>query len=349
MSPPADDTGSLFLDACRRRETPRTPVWFMRQAGRYMSEYQAIRKSHSLLDICRTPELAVTVTLQPIRRLGVDAAILFSDLLVPLDPLGIRFDFVQGEGPRIENPIRTESDIDALRPFEPRESLAFTLEAIRLLRKELDVPLIGFVGAPFTLASYAIEGGPSKNYEATKALMYENPRAWHRLAETLSSRIADYATAQVEAGAQAIQLFDSWAGSLSPSDYRELVAPHSRAILQALAPLDVPRIHFGTGTAGILPDMKLDADVVGIDWRVDLDRGWDWLGDDVAVQGNLDPLALFGPLDALKAKADDVLRRASGRRGHIFNLGHGILPRTPVDHVVALVEHVRGASRASRS
>jgi len=336
-----------FLKACRREPTDRTPVWFMRQAGRYMEEYRAIRAEHTLLEICRNPELAVQVTLQPIERFGVDAAILFSDLLIPLEPLGIGFDFVQGEGPRIANPIRSQADIDALRPVEPEESLGFTLEAIRLLRRELEVPLIGFAGAPFTLASYAIEGGPSKNFEKTKSLMYENPKGWHRLAETLSVCVRDYLKAQVEAGAQAVQLFDSWAGALAPADYRELVAPHSRAIfegLDSLAELGVPRIHFGTNTTGILEEMRVGCDVVGLDWRVDLDRGWERLGFDVAVQGNLDPLALMAPRDVMLAKADAVLERAGRRPGHIFNLGHGILPTTPVDNVAALVEHIHQAT-----
>jgi len=337
----------LFLDACRSKPVGRTPVWFMRQAGRYMEEYRTIRSRHSLLDICRTPELAVQVTLQPIERHGVDAAILFSDLLVPLEPLGIHFDFIQGEGPRIDNPIRSEADIDALRAVDPEESLSFTLETIRLLRQELTVPLIGFTGAPFTLASYAIEGGPSKDFRRTKALMYENPKAWHRLAETLSVVIRDYALAQIEAGAQAIQLFDSWIGAVSPSDYRELIAPHTRGILRALGETGVPRIIFGTGTAGLLDEMRHDADVVGLDWRVDLDSQWDALGDGVAVQGNLDPLLLLAPRDVMAAKADEILRRAAGRPGHIFNLGHGILPQTPVDNVSYLVEHIKRRSSSA--
>lgn len=338
---------SRFLKACRREPTDCTPVWFMRQAGRYMAEYQAIRAHHTLVEICKTPELAVEVTLQPVDRLGVDAAILFSDLLIPLTPLGIDFDFVRGEGPRIANPIRSESDIDALRPVEPRDSLGFTLEAIRLLREELSVPLIGFAGAPFTLASYAIEGGPSKNFEKTKALMYENPRAWHRLAEKLSECVRDYLTAQVEAGASAVQLFDSWVGALAPADYRELVVPHTRSILESLASLGVPRIHFGTNTTGILEELKPGSDVVGLDWRVDLDRGWETLGPDVAVQGNLDPLALLGSRDVMFAKADAVLERAGGRPGHVFNVGHGILPPTPVENVADLVAYVHDKTSAS--
>ena len=313
----------------------------MRQAGRYLEEYREIRKSHGLLEICRTPELAVEVTLQPVRKFGFDAAILFSDLLVPLEPLGIPFSFAQEEGPRIESPIRSRSDVDRLRKVEPRESLAFTLEAIRLLRRELDVPLIGFAGAPFTLASYAIEGGPSKSFEKTKALMYEDPETWHRLLSTLASVVRDYLTAQIEAGVQAVQLFDSWVGALSPEDYRKLVLPHIRAILEPLGKLGVPRIHFGTGTSGILREMReAGGDVIGLDWRIDLDRGWDEVGQGVAVQGNLDPQALFAPKEVLLDRVDLVLRQAAGRPGHVFNLGHGILPGTPVENVQLLVEHV---------
>jgi len=313
----------------------------MRQAGRYLAEYREIRKSHGLLEICRTPELAVEVTLQPVRKFDFDAAILFSDLLVPLEPLGIPFSFAQGEGPRIESPIRSRSDVDRLRKVEPRESLAFTLEAIGLLRRELEVPLIGFAGAPFTLASYAIEGGPSKTFEKTKALMYEDPETWHLLLSTLASVVRDYLTAQIEAGVAAVQLFDSWVGALSPEDYRKLVLPHSRSILEPLSKLGVPRIHFGTGTAGLLREMReAGGDVIGLDWRIDLDRVWREVGDDVAVQGNLDPLALFAPKDVLLERVDTVLRQAAGRPGHVFNLGHGILPGTPVENVQLLVERV---------
>jgi uroporphyrinogen decarboxylase len=330
-----------FLKACRREAVDRTPIWLMRQAGRYLSEYREIRKRHGLLEICRTPELAAEVTLQPVRKFGFDAAILFSDLLVPLAPLGIPFSFAQGEGPRIENPIRSRSDVSRLREVEPRESLAFTLEAIRILRRELEVPLIGFAGGPFTLASYAIEGGPSKNFEKTKALMYEDPETWHLLLSKLASVVRAYLTAQIEAGVAAVQLFDSWVGALAPEDYRKLVLPHSRAILEPLMKLGVPRIHFGTGTAGILREMRdAGADVIGLDWRIDLDRGWNDVGREIAVQGNLDPLALLAPREVLLERVDVVLRQAEGRPGHIFNLGHGVLPGTPVENVQLLVEHV---------
>jgi uroporphyrinogen decarboxylase len=317
----------------------------MRQAGRYMAEYRALRAKHSLLELCRTPELAVEVTLQPIRTFGFDAAILFSDLLLPLAPMGIPFDFQAGEGPRIEKPVRSRADIDALRPLEPRQDLGMVLEAIRLLRRALDgqVPLIGFAGAPFTLASYAVEGGHSSNFVLTKSLMYDDPQAWHRLAGMLAKGVGEYLVAQVEAGAQALQLFDSWIGALDEADYREFVLPHVRTIFEHLSGIDVPVIHFGTGTGHLLKVQKeAGGDVIGVDWRTPLDQARAWLGDDVAVQGNLDPTLLFGPKDRLLARVDDVLRRAGSKPGHIFNLGHGILPGTPVDNVRAVVEHIRG-------
>jgi len=329
-----------FLRACRRQPVDRTPVWLMRQAGRYMPEYRALRQKHSLLELCRTPELARQVTLQPL-ALGVDAAILFSDLLLPLTPMGISFDFVSGEGPKIENPIRTRSDIQALRRFEPRESLGFVMEEIRLLRRELTVPLIGFAGAPFTLASYALEGGHSSSFAITKALMYSDPDSWHALAGLLAELVLEFLKAQVEAGAQALQLFDSWVGALDADDYRELVFPHVSRVLQGLKGCGVPLIHFGTGTAHLL-DLQREAggDVIGVDWRIGIDEGWRRAGEDVAVQGNLDPTTLFGPRELMLRKADDVLRRVGGRPGHIFNLGHGVLPGTPVENVRALIEHV---------
>ena len=334
---------SRFLDACSRKPVDATPVWFMRQAGRYMSEYRALRKKHTLLEICHTPELAVEVTLQPLGRLGVDAAILFSDLLIPLGPMGIDFDFVRGEGPKIDNPVRTSADVEKLRDYEPREALGFTMEAVRQLRVELEgkVPLIGFAGAPFTLASYLVEGGSSRSFEKTKALMYCDPASWHRLASKLASVVQKYLLAQIEAGAQAVQLFDSWAGALAPQDYRELVLPHSRAVMDGLKNASVPVIHFATGSSGLLPLLRdAGGDVIGLDWRIDIDRGWDILGADVAVQGNLDPVVLLGPPELVRRRADDVLTRAGSRPGHIFNLGHGVLPSTPVETVEDLVEHV---------
>jgi uroporphyrinogen decarboxylase len=315
----------------------------MRQAGRYMSEYRALRARYSMLELCQTPDLATVVTLQPVRRLPIDAAIIFSDLLLPLLPLGLPFDFVKGEGPQVERPLRTEADIQALTRFEPRERLAPVLEAIRMVKAELAglVPLIGFAGAPFTLASYAIEGGHSNHYAHTKALMYGNPKAWHHLCALFADTAADYLAAQVEAGADAVQLFDSWIGALSPADYREFVLPHSQSIFERLSATGVPTIHFGTGTATLLSVMaKAGGDVVGADWRIPLDDAWKLIGEDHAIQGNLDPALLLAPRERLLAGADDVLKRAAGRPGHIFNLGHGILPGTPVEQVEALANHV---------
>jgi len=338
---------SRFLRACRREPVDATPVWFMRQAGRYMPEYRALRERYGLLDLCRTPELAAQVTMQPVLALDVDAAIIFSDLLLPLAPMGLPFEFVKGEGPRFERPLQGDDDVARLRTFEPREELAYVMEAIRLARRELDgrVPLIGFAGAPFTLASYAIEGGPSRDFSHTKALMYGSPETWHRLCEQLSAIVADFLVAQVEAGAEAIQVFDSWVGTLSGSDYQEFARPHTARIFEALAPLGVPTIHFGTGTSAILSDLaQAGGDVIGADWRIPLDAAWDAIGPDRAIQGNLDPTLLLGPRYRTHRAAEEILRRAAGRPGHIFNLGHGILPRTPVDHVLRLVEYVHELS-----
>jgi uroporphyrinogen decarboxylase len=338
---------SRFLKACRREPVDATPVWFMRQAGRYMSEYRALRHKHSLLELCRTPDLATEVTLQPVRRIEVDAAILFSDLLLPLEPMGLAFDFVKGEGPAIERPLRTSEDIDRLRLFEPREALAHVLEAIAQVQHELHgrVPLIGFAGAPFTLASYAIEGGHSANFANTKSLMYGHSDAWHQLCEKFAAVIGDYLNAQIDAGVDAVQLFDSWVGALSPADYREFVLPHTRRIFESINGR-VPTIHFGTGTAMLLEDLRdAGGDVIGVDWRIPLDIAWDRIGPARAVQGNLDPTLLLGPSGRLLEAAEDVLARAGGRRGHIFNLGHGILPSTPVEHVQMLARHVHSVSR----
>jgi uroporphyrinogen decarboxylase len=337
-----------FLRACRRESVDRTPVWFMRQAGRYMPEYRALREKHSLLTLCRTPELALEVTMQPVRALGVDAAILFSDLLLPLEPLGIPFDFKQGEGPVIERTIRTGDDVATLRRYDPAQELRVVLEAIRLIRRELDgrVPLIGFAGAPFTLASYAIEGGHSSNFAATKSLMYKDAPAWHRLAGMLAELMAEYLRAQVEAGVQAVQVFDSWVGALSVADYREFVLPHVRTLFAGLKDIGVPTIHFGTGTFHLLEAQReAGGDVIGLDWRTPLDEGAQRVAG-AAIQGNLDPTLLFAPRERLLAAVDDVLKRAAGLPGHIFNLGHGILPGTPVENVKAVVEHVH--ARTSR-
>ena len=338
-----------FLRACRREPVDATPVWFMRQAGRYMSAYRAIRQRYSLLEICKRPELAVAVTLQPVDAIEVDAAIVFSDLLLPFAPMGLSFDFVKGEGPQIDNPIRSPADVDRLRDFDAEEALPHVLETIRLLRLELRsrVPLIAFGGAPFTLAAYAIEGGPSTTYSRTKAFMYSEPAAWHRLCDKLATNMIKYLHAQIAAGAQALQIFDSWAGALGRADYQEFALPHSRRIFEALSDRGVPLIHFGVGTAAILEAIAAaGGDVIGLDWREPLDEAWATVGLDRGVQGNLDPSLLLGPGERMLAAADDVLGRAAGRPGHIFNLGHGILPNTPLEHVQALARHVHKTSAA---
>ena len=320
----------------------------MRQAGRYMSEYRELREQYSLLDICRTPDLATAVTLQPVRRIEVDAAILFSDLLLPLAPMGIPFDFVKGEGPAIERPLRSEGDLAAVRRFEPREALAHVLTAIRQIQRELRgrEPLIGFVGAPIPLASYAIEGGHSNSFAHTKSLMYGYPAAWHRFCDLLGDVAGEYLAAQIEAGVDAVQVFDSWVGVLNAQDYREFILPHTRRIFERIAPLGVPTIHFGVGTAAILPEIReAGGDVIGADWRTPLGEAWERIGFDRAVQGNLDPTVLLGPLDRIFAKTDEVLEEAGGRPGHIFNLGHGILPTTPVEHVQAVARYVHQQTR----
>lgn len=313
-----------------------------------MAEYRALRQRYSLLEICRQPELAVAVTLQPVNAIDVDAAILFSDLLLPFTAMGLDFDFVKGEGPSIHNPVRSGADVDRLHRFDPREALGHVLETIGFLRQELAgrVPLIGFGGAPFTLAAYTIEGGPSTSYARTKAFMFSEPAAWHRLCDRFAEVIADYLRAQVDAGVQALQVFDSWAGALSRADYREFALPHTKRIFDALADTGVPLIHFGVGTAAILRQVaEAGGDVIGLDWRQPLDEAWRALGPERGVQGNLDPTLLLGPRDRLFRAADDILQQADGRPGHIFNLGHGILPDTPLEQVQALAAHVHEASR----
>ena len=315
-----------------------------------MAEYRALRQHHGLLDICREPDLATEVTLQPLRRIEVDAAILFSDLLIPLAPLGLPFDFVGGEGPRLERPLSTAADIDALRRFEPREELSFVLQAIRQIQNELSgqVPLIGFAGAPFTLASYAIEGGHSNSFAKTKALMFGHPDAWHRLCGMLAELVGDYLVAQIEAGVDAVQVFDSWVGALSAADYREFALPHSRRIFEIVG-TRVPTIHFGTGTAMMLDVMReAGGDVIGADWRIPIDEAWDRIGHDRGIQGNLDPTTLLGPVTRMCRQVDDIIERVGGRRGHIFNLGHGILPTTPLEHVQMLANYVHRVTARPR-
>jgi uroporphyrinogen decarboxylase len=339
---------SRFMKAVRREPVDATPIWLMRQAGRYMAEYRAVREKHTLLEIIKQPELACEVTMQPINAFDLDAAIIFADILPPLQGMGLSLEFAKGEGPVLHNPVRSADDVRALRVLPPEETLSFTLEAIRLARQQLEprgIPLIGFSGAPFTLAAYAIEGGSSRNFEHAKALMMSDPSTWRHLMEKLAEVVGKYLRAQARAGAQVLQLFDSWVGALSPEDYRELVMPYSRRAIAIAAEGGVPIIHFGTDTAGILPLIhEAGGDVIGLDWRVELGPAWDRLGPEVAVQGNLDPIALLSVWPALEKRAAAVLDQAAGRPGHIFNLGHGILPSTPVDNVKRLVEFVHGYS-----
>jgi len=334
---------SRLLRACGRLAVDATPIWLMRQAGRYMPEYRALREQHSMLEVVQAPELAAEITLQPLRAFDLDAGIIFADLLPPLVGMGLSLDYEKGHGPVIHNPVRTPADVDRLGvpPADEQPLLAGTLEAIRLVKAEVDVPIIGFAGAPWTLASYAVEGGGSKNHERTKGLMYHEPAAFKRLMEKLVTVSSDFLLAQARAGADALQVFDSWAGALSPADYVRFVAPHLRALFGRLKAAGVPLIHFSTGTAGFVEEVaEAGGDVVGLDWRQPLDRAWRRIGFDRAVMGNLDPVALHAPWRELKPAVDDVLDRAAGRPGHVFNLGHGILPGTPVDHVRRVVDYV---------
>lgn len=329
-----------FLQACRGEPTDRIPVWFMRQAGRSLPEYRSLRERYEILEICHTPELAAQVTLQPVTRLGVDAAILFSDIVVPVEAMGIPLEIRPGIGPLIEDPFRSLGDVERLRPLEPEADVPYVLDAIRILTAELEVPLIGFGGAPFTLASYLIEGGPSKTHALTKSFMYSEPATWHKLMDRLGESVLAYMRAQVAAGAQAVQLFDSWAGHLSADDYRAYVAPAVERIFSGLADLEVPRIHFGVNTGELLELMAgTGTDVMGIDWRVPLDAARRRLGNDIVLQGNLDPSACLAPWEVIEEKARDVLTRGGGTR-HIFNLGHGVLPETDPDALARLVDLV---------
>ena len=333
-----------FLKACRREPVDCTPVWFMRQAGRYMAEYRSLRAKHSMLSLCKTPELAAQVTLQPIDRFPLDAAIIFADILLPLEAMGLHLEFAEGEGPVIHNPVRARADVDRLKAIDGTE-LEYVAEAVRQARKALNgrVPLIGFAGAPFTLASYAIEGGGSRNYVLTKSLMYREPDVWHQLMDKLARVVTGYLRRQIRAGAQAIQLFDSWVGCLSPDDYRTYVAPHSRRALSLAGAAGVPLIHFGTGTATFLEDFAgAGGDVISIDWRIPIDAAWARIGAR-AIQGNLEPVALLAPEAERNRQVRDILKRAGGRPGHIFNLGHGVLPETDVAAVRAVVDLVHDA------
>jgi uroporphyrinogen decarboxylase len=340
---------SPFLKACRREPAEVTPIWLMRQAGRYMPEYRAIRSKVSFLELCKRPELATEVTVTAAERLGVDAAILFADILLILEPLGLDLEFAKGEGPVIHNPIRTAADIERVRPLGDVSSLDYVMKAVRSIRAALPAatPLIGFAGAPFTLACYAIEGGGSRHYEQAKTFMYRDPGAWNALLDRLAGATALYLNAQAQAGAQALQVFDSWVGTLSPSDYARFVQPHMAGLFARLDP-SVPVIHFGTGTSTLL-ELARDAggSVIGLDWRVELDQAWQRLGLDVAVQGNLDPVVLLSPPAEIAYQARRILAQAAGRPGHIFNLGHGILPQTPIDNVRVLIDIVHAHSQRS--
>ena len=340
---------SPFLKACRREPTDVTPVWLMRQAGRYMPEYREVRSKVSFLELCKEPALATEVTVTAAERLGVDAAILFADILLILEPLGFDLEFAKGEGPVIHNPIVEAADVDRVRRLLDVEPLGYVMRAVSSIRSALrpSTPLIGFAGAPFTLACYAIEGGGSRHYEKAKAFMYRDQGAWDELMSILVDATALYLNAQAAAGAQVLQLFDSWVGTLGPDDYRRFVQPHMRRLFDALDPA-TPSIHFGTDTSTLLElQREAGGDVIGLDWRIDLGDGWDRLGPSVAVQGNLDPAVLFAPFPEIERRAIRVLDRAAGRPGHIFNLGHGIMPHTPVDHVLKLVDLVHEYSRKS--
>lgn len=350
-SKPARGT-SRFVRACLRQPVDRTPVWFLRQAGRYMPEYMEVRRKHSLLDICRTPEVAAEVTITAAERLDVDAAIIFADLLLPFTPMGVDFEFVNGEGPVVHSPVRTLEQVQALQT-DRAEELIYVARAIEKVAAHFRGPradgdqlgIIGFIGAPFTLASYMIEGGSSRNYIETKKMMYAQNGAWQLLMEKLITVLVQYAQQQVEAGADVIQVFDSWAGALSVSDYRDFVLSHTKELVQRVQSLGVPVIYFGVDTASLLTTFReLGADVLGLDWRVPLDEGWKLAGKNVAVQGNLDPITLFASQDLLKQRVKEVLEAAGDRNGHIFNLGHGIVPGTPVENVIAVAKWVKELS-----
>jgi uroporphyrinogen decarboxylase len=348
--PSLADAGVLAR-AARLEPVEYTPIWFMRQAGRILPEYRALRERWTLLEICRQPELCAEVTLQPVRRMPVDGAVLFADIMLPLSGIGIDLELVDDVGPVIAEPIRDMKGVDRLRPMVPGQDVPFVLETIRLVRREIAPAraVIGFAGGPFTLASYLIEGRPTRDFARTKALMYSEPRVWHAMLDRLASIMSTYLRAKIRAGADVVQLFDSWVGALSPDDYVEFVQPYTRRIFAALRDTGVPAIHFGTNTASLLDEMKTDgASLIGLDWRVRLDEAWERVGHHHGVQGNLDPGALLGTRRAMEERAADVLHRAAGRPGHIFNLGHGLHPTTPLDNVLRLVDFVHEQSAALR-
>ncbi len=343
---PAAETildGSRFIRACLRRPVDRTPVWFLRQAGRYMQEYRDVRKHHTLVEICKLPELAAEVTITAAEKLGVDAAIIFADLLLPLEPMGLDFEFMAGEGPVVHHPVRTVEDVRLLRT-DRAEDLTYVARAIQKVATHFKnrLGIIGFCGAPYTLASYMIEGGGSRNYIETKRLMYREPAAWRMLLDKIVTVLEQYCRQQVQGGADVIQIFDSWVGSLSLSDYRDYAFEASKRLVRAVQAMGVPVIYFGVETAGLLSQMaSTGADVIGLDWRQPLDEGWRAAGHSHAVQGNLDPITLFAPMEILEQRVKEILRLAAGRPGHIFNLGHGIVPHTPVESVQAVARMVR--------
>lgn len=344
-----DMQDSPFLKACRREPTAYTPVWLMRQAGRYLPEYRALREVYSFWEMCKTPELAVEVTLQPVNTIGVDAAILFSDILVPVEAMGIDIEFTEGRGPVVDHPVRTSADVDVLKVIDP-EDVGFVYEAIRQVRRELvgRVPLIGFSGAPYTLASYAVEGSGSRNYTHIKSMMYNQPELYDRLMNMLADVVIVYLKAQINAGAQAVQLFESWASSVTPYDYRRRVMPYSKKVLDALKGQGVPVIHFANGAGTFLDSVaQAGGDVIGVDWRIDINEAWQAIGEK-AIQGNLDPVILLSSPEEIEKRVADILKRADGKPGHIFNLGHGILPETPVENARYFVDCVHRLSQENR-
>ena len=332
---------TTFLDACYRKKTSYTPIWIMRQAGRYLPEYRELKGEKNILDIVRTPELAAQIALQPVKRLGVDAAILYADIMIPLLGIGVDLEIVENVGPVIKNPISSLEDVKKLRPLSPKEDIVYLLDTIKILRKELEIPLIGFSAAPFTLASYLVEGKPSRDFMKIKSLMYSNPDAWALLMEKLTELIIVYLKAQATFGVQAIQLFDSWVGALSEEDYEKYVLPYSKKIFEDLRSTNIPLIHFGTNTAGMLESFaSVAADVIGVDWRIPLDIAWERIGSSKGLQGNLDPVLLTADWEVIKKHVDHMFDILPKKEGYIFNLGHGITPSAKVDNLIKLVEYV---------
>ncbi|MBW6486783.1 MAG: uroporphyrinogen decarboxylase [Syntrophobacterales bacterium] len=335
-----------YLNACKKTSVDCTPVWIMRQAGRYLEEYRAVRTKHSFIEVCKTPELAVELTLQPVRRFEIDAAIIFADILLPLEKMGIDFEFTKDDGPRINNTVRTRADVEKIRAINPMEEMSYLMDAIRMAKRELNgvVPLIGFSGAPFTLASYITEGGGSRNYLFTKTMMYREPATWHLLMEKLTDMVIVYLNDQIKAGVQAVQVFDSWVGCLSQVDYREFVLPHQKRLMASLD-ASVPHVHFAFNASHLLELIKeAGGDVIGLDWRIELDAAWKTLNYESGVQGNLDPVALYGSREYIKRRVAEILAKAENRNGHIFNLGHGILPTAPIDNVKYMIDLVHELS-----